>query len=288
MVSEIQGLIKTYNLSILKYRRLITRFIIVSIVVLIATNIHAQSSNHSFKSGEKLTFKSYYNWGAIWVYAADVEFSVQQRLIAGRPVYCFEAHANSISRYDWFFKIRDVFRSYVDVNSFQLVTAERNTSEGSVKIYEKYTFDDNADKIHSVIQIHPKPVKHDSIITKEQPLDVLSAVFNCRNIDFEKYKVNDKIPVTIVLDGKISKLYVRYLGKAIIADRKGQKYNSVKFSCLLVAGTAFRGGEDVVVWATDDQNRMPILVEAKVLVGSVKAYIEKYEGLKYPLKSLVK
>lgn len=271
----------------MKNRLRIIAFIALSMLGFVVL-IQAQPVTDSFKAGEKLTFKSYYNWGAIWVYAADVEFTVQQRIIANKQAYCFEAHANSISRYDWFFKIRDVFRSYVDVENFQLITAERNTSEGSVKIYEKYTFNDTANKIYSVIQIHPKPVKRDSIITKEKPLDVLSAVFNCRNIDFERYKVNDKIPVVIVLDGKISKLYVRYLGKAIITDRKDQKFRCVKFSCLLVAGTAFKGGEDVVVWATDDQNRMPILVEAKVLVGSVKAYIEKYEGLKYPLKSLLK
>lgn len=247
-----------------------------------------QSNNYAFKTGEKLTFKAFYNWGAIWVYAADVEFTVQQKNYANKPAYCFEAKASSISRYDWFFKVRDTFRSYVELNTFHMITAERNTSEGSVKIFERYTFNDDKDKIYSVIQIHPKPMKKDSILTKEQPLDVLSGVFNCRNIDFERYKVNDKIPVTIVLDGKIHKLFIRYLGKAEVTDRNNRKFRCVKFSSLLIAGTAFKGGEDVIVYATDDENRLPVLIEAKVLIGSVKSYLETYEGLKYPLKSLIK
>jgi hypothetical protein len=41
------------------------------------------------------------------------------------------------------------------------------------------------------------------------------------------------------------------------------------------------------IWVTDDDNRIPVLVEAKILIGSVKAYLVKTQGIKYPLTSLV-
>jgi hypothetical protein len=49
---------------------------------------------------------------------------------------------------------------------------------------------------------------------------------------------------------------------------------------LLIEGTIFKGGEDMYVWVTDDKNRIPVLVEAKILIGSVKAYLESAKGLR--------
>ena len=48
---------------------------------------------------------------------------------------------------------------------------------------------------------------------------------------------------------------------------------------MLVEGTIFKGGEDMTIWVTDDGNRVPIMVEAKILIGSVKAIITGAEGL---------
>jgi len=43
-----------------------------------------------------------------------------------------------------------------------------------------------------------------------------------------------------------------------------------------VEGTIFRGGEDMLVWVSTDNRKIPIVVEAKILVGSVKAYLADY------------
>jgi len=46
--------------------------------------------------------------------------------------------------------------------------------------------------------------------------------------------------------------------------------------------------EDVVVWVTDDDNRVPVYIEAKILVGTVKAYLKEAKGLRNPVTSLIK
>jgi hypothetical protein len=56
----------------------------------------------------------------------------------------------------------------------------------------------------------------------------------------------------------------------------------------LVAGTIFDKNSDMTVWVTDDKNRVPVLVEAKILVGYVKALLLTTEGLRYPLSSEIK
>jgi hypothetical protein len=39
----------------------------------------------------------------------------------------------------------------------------------------------------------------------------------------------------------------------------------------------------MVVWVTDDANKIPIRAEAKILVGSVKMDLQSYKGVKQPL-----
>ncbi|NJK87753.1 MAG: DUF3108 domain-containing protein [Bacteroidales bacterium] len=83
-------------------------------------------------------------------------------------------------------------------------------------------------------------------------------------------------------------MFIRYLGKETIETKEGIKYNCIKFSSLLVEGTIFKGGEDLIVWVTDDKNRVPVLVQAKILVGSVKAYLTGTEGLRNKPNAKVK
>ncbi|HSH53034.1 MAG TPA: DUF3108 domain-containing protein, partial [Bacteroidales bacterium] len=78
---------------------------------------------------------------------------------------------------------------------------------------------------------------------------------------------------------------VRFLGREVIKLHNKQKFKTIKFSALLVEGTIFKGGEDLLIWVTDDLNRIPVLIEAKILIGSVKATLLSTENLKFPLDS---
>ena len=89
----------------------------------------------------------------------------------------------------------------------------------------------------------------------------------------------------MILDGKTYNLYIRYKGKEIIKNREGRRFRCLKFSPLLVEGTIFASGEDMTVWVTDDKNRIPIIVEAKILIGSVKAMFIKAKGLRHPMEA---
>lgn len=101
-----------------------------------------------------------------------------------------------------------------------------------------------------------------------------------RNIDFTGLSEGERIPVTLLLDTQIYHLYMRYLGKELLKTRDGRKYNTIRFSIKLVEGTVFKGGEDLLVWVTDDKNHIPVLVEAKILIGSAKALLKDTENLR--------
>ncbi|HEU0125774.1 MAG TPA: DUF3108 domain-containing protein, partial [Flavobacterium sp.] len=42
--------------------------------------------------------------------------------------------------------------------------------------------------------------------------------------------------------------------------------------------------ESLTLWITDDVNKVPIRIKADLAVGSLKADLDEYKGLKSPLK----
>jgi len=114
--------------------------------------------------------------------------------------------------------------------------------------------------------------------------DVLSAIYYARNIDFNKYKPEDKIPFSMFLDNEVHNLYIKYEGKETIKTKYG-KFRAIKFKPLLVKGTMFAGGEKMTVWVSDDPNHIPLRIESPIVVGSVKVDMMQYRNLRYPLTS---
>ncbi|NJK94634.1 MAG: DUF3108 domain-containing protein [Bacteroidales bacterium] len=141
--------------------------------------------------------------------------------------------------------------------------------------------------MYGTIENNDIPFTRDTLNLSTCTFDVLSAIYFCRSMDFNNFKINERIPITTIIDNKIYSIYFRYLGKETIENKDKKKYRCNKFSALMVEGTIFKGGEDIVVWVTDDDNRIPILVEAKILIGSVKAYFTNASGLKFPVSSML-
>jgi hypothetical protein len=92
----------------------------------------------------------------------------------------------------------------------------------------------------------------------------------------------------MLLDRKVEDLYFRYLGKENVKTRNGKLYRCQKVSVFLLQGDFFPEGEYMKIWFTDDQNHLPVQVETKIQVGSVKALLIETKSMKYPLSSLIK
>ena len=114
----------------------------------------------------------------------------------------------------------------------------------------------------------------------------MTSVYYARTLDFSDLIINEKIPLNMMVDKTIyNDLYIRYLGKTIIKDQYGKKHNCIKISPLLIEGTIFEEGEFMEVYVTDDKNRIPIYIEAHIIIGSIKVYMKSIKNNKFPLGS---
>lgn len=241
--------------------------------------------NEAFFSGEELTYKALYNWGFIWLEAGEVTFRIEKDLHKGMPCYKISGIGGSYPSYDWIYKVRDRFECWVDTVTLRPYRYIRDVNEGGRTFYNECFFNYKKMKAYCVTKEHKKLPRLDTVSIASCSFDPLTMIYYSRIIDYKKYKVNDTIPISLFLDNEIFSLYLRNLGKSTLKIDDKNEFNCLKFSPKLVEGTIFRGGEGMTVWATDDENRIPLYVEAPILVGSVKAKIIRWKGLRNPLSS---
>jgi hypothetical protein len=243
-----------------------------------AQNNFCNTANKTIQAGEKLNFRVFYNLSAIWVAAGEANFSTKQEILNGRPVYHIIGDGQTYKSYDWIFRVRDMYETFLDIETLLPQKFIRNVDEGGYKFTNSVVFDQDKRKAYSGKKTFDVP---------QCVQDVLSTIYYARNIDYNKYKPGDKIPFTMFLDDQVYNLYIRYVGKQKIKTKYGI-FNAIKIAPLLIKGTIFKGGENMVVWVSDDNNHIPLRVDSPILVGSIKVDMMGYSNLKHPLTSLLK
>ena len=234
--------------------------------------------NVAFTAGEKVSYTVYYSAAGLYINAGTATFTNTLETLNGKPVFHIVGEGNTNSSYDWIYKVRDKYETYIDTNSMQALKFVRNINEGGFKKYQNVTFNKSANTA----------VTNDGVFKVPACVqDVVSSVFYARNIDFSKLNPEDKIAFSMFLDNEVYNMYIRYLGKETIKTQYG-KFNTIKFKPLLIKGTIFEGGEKMTVWVTDDANHIPVRIESPIVVGKVKIDMMGYENIRHPLTSLIR
>ncbi|MEG0794935.1 MAG: DUF3108 domain-containing protein [Odoribacter sp.] len=221
---------------------------------------------------ENLIYTGYYNWGFIWVKAGCVEFS-QTKSDKYPNAQKLKAVGYSLPSWDWIFTIRDTLESHYNPKTFLPYEFSRKAHEGKYHKTFDYVFNYNDSMVVGDVHRIGKYRRKDTVPLKSNTFDMLSVAWKARELDFDKYAKNDLIPIRILIDSKIYDLYIRYLGidKCKVENRKIDCY---VFSPLLLEGDVFKGGENMKIWVSKDEYRLPVMVEAKIIVGSVKGVLE--------------
>ncbi len=234
--------------------------------------------NKAFKADEEVKMKVFYSTLGVYVGAGEAVFTSTLERFNGKPVYHFVGVGSTYSFFDNFFKVRDKYESFVDTANLLPYKFVRNVDEGGYKKYDNVTFNHSSKTAVSTNGVYP---------VSNCIQDVVSMIYYARNIDFSKYKVNDKIPFDMFLDDEIFHMYIRYMGKEVIKTRFG-KFNAIKIKPLLLKGTIFEGGEKMTAWLSDDPNHVLLRAESPIAVGSIKVDMMSYKNLRHPLSSLIK
>ncbi|MGZ8545525.1 MAG: DUF3108 domain-containing protein, partial [Flavisolibacter sp.] len=86
--------------------------------------------NTTTQPGEQIDFTVYYNVAGIYVNAGSAVFSNKLERIDGRQVFHITGSGRSNAKYDWIFKVRDVYETYIDTVTMQPLLFSRDVQEG--------------------------------------------------------------------------------------------------------------------------------------------------------------
>ena len=228
--------------------------------------------NHAFKEGEKLTFDV--NYGFVTAGIAVMAIPTIKR-ISGREAYHVTFEVNSVPSFDMFYKVRDRYETYIDVEGLFPWRFEQHIREGGYTRDFSAFFDQRKGKAKTSEGEYSIPLYVN---------DIVSAFYYARTLDYSNMNVNDLIHLQNFYKDKVYNLDVKYLGKEVVEVPAG------KFECIIVEplvkeGGLFKHEGNIIVWLTNDELKMPVKVRTKVVIGYVEAKLTNYEGLAGELRA---
>ncbi len=238
---------------------------------------HVYLPSNAFQHGEMIRYTVFYNVIGMYVNAGTAVLTTKKAKYNNLMAYHVVAEGTTNSKYDWIYKVRDRYESYFDAKDLKSLKFMRDINEGDFKHREEIVFNHKNNTASTEDKTYKIPAK---------TMDVINAMFYARNIDYNAYREGDKISFSMFLDNKVYNMYIRYLGKERIKTRYGT-FNAIKLRPLLLKGSIFEGGENMSLWVSDDANHIPLRVESKIAVGSVKVDMMEYANIKHPLTSLI-
>lgn len=226
----------------------------------------------AFKPGEKLVYRlSYGVWDAG---EATLSILKTKKTVKGRELWRMRGVGKTISAFEWFYKVNDVYESYMDAKAMIPWVFKRRVDEGGFKINQDYTFFQHKNKVENE--------KGKEFDVPNMVQDMISSFYYARTLDFDHAKKGDTFTVDIFLDDEIFPTKIKYLGKEVIRTRKG-KFRCHKFEPVVEQGRVFKDDDALTVWITADGNKIPIMAKAKIQVGIVKMHLVQWDNLANPM-----
>ncbi|MFZ1323107.1 MAG: DUF3108 domain-containing protein [Ignavibacteria bacterium] len=253
-----------------------------------SVNLNAQENEfrkieqNAFTTGEKLTFEI--NYGFVNAGTAVMEVDPKLQTMNGRECYDIKFTVNSSGSFDWVYKVRDFYRTYVDKEGLFPWRFEQHIKEGNYQRDFEAIFDQENHKAKTYTgEKEPKKFEGEFDIP-EYTQDAMSAFYFFRTLDFSKMKDGDETLLQNFYKDNTYPLKVKYYGKETIEVPAGE-FRCVKLEPLVAEGGLFKSEGSIIVWLTDDERRMPVKVKTKVVIGSIDADLSAYSGLAGSLNS---
>jgi hypothetical protein len=234
--------------------------------------------NTSFKAGERITLKLYYKFSFVWVAAGEAVFGVEEE----NDQYKLFVEGKSYSFFDKFFKVRDYYTCWVDKQSLLPIQSIRDVHEGEYTLYDHMTFDHDDNTIESNRSRRKKPFKRNTFPVENCMHDILSIIYYIRNLEFDDIPDSSLIPIHLFMDEETYDLKVQYFGKERKRIKGWGNQQTLHLSPEVIEGYVFTEKDRVKLWVTDDENRLPLLIETPLSVGSVRVVLKNYSGIRNP------
>jgi hypothetical protein len=230
-----------------------------------------------FKAGEWFQFRIHY--GIFNASYATIELS--RDTLKGVPVFHAKGYGTTTGLARWFFKVEDYYDSYFDDKKVIPYWFVRDIYEGGYSKNLEINFDHNK---NLALVNDLKHKKKQSFQIAENAQDLISAFYYLRAYyPADALTPNETFSINMFFDSENYVFKMKYLGKETLSTKFGE-IRCVKLRPYVQSGRVFREQESVTLWITEDDNKIPIRLQADLAIGSIKVDLEKFRNLAAPFK----
>jgi hypothetical protein len=228
----------------------------------------------AFQVGEEISYRIHYGL----VNAGKATIKVKEiRKVNGHKVYHLWGYGRTTGMTDWFFRTRDQYETFVDVTTLEPIKFIRDVDEGGYIIKRNIDFNRETNTA----------IDHDLEIdtvfdVPDHVQDIFSAFYFARNLDVSAIQPGEVIHIPVFLDHEIFPFRIKFVKRETIKTKFG-KIKCLRFVPVVQQGRVFKDEDDLFLWISDDANHVPIRIKSELLVGSIKADISDFKGLRHKL-----
>lgn len=247
------------------------------IILILTTLAFDTQKEDAFGTGEYFKFRIHYGI----VNAGYATLEIKDATINNKKVHHAVGKGYTTGMSKFFFKVEDLYESYFDKQSGEPYRYIRKIDEGGYTKNQEGIFNQSENRI--LVKDYKRKTEKTILLT-DNVQDIISSFYYLRNHpNIDKLKSGESISIDMFFDEEITKFKLKYVGRQDITTKFGT-VSTMMFKPLVQTGRVFKEKESVTLWITDDNNKVPVRIKADLAVGSLKADLEEYKGLKSPFK----
>lgn len=237
-------------------------------------------AQRAYGDGEWFRFRVHY--GIVTAGYATLE--VTETTLDGRQVLHVDGRGRTTGVSRWFFPVEDYYESFIGKYDDRPYRFIRNIDEGGHTKDIQIEFDHEK----GLALVHNKKHKTKEFVSfPADAQDMVSAFYYLRNnLDVSSIEPGHTVEMNMFFDKENYRFKLKFLRREVLKTKFG-KVKTLVFRPYVQADRVFREEESLTVWVSDDNNKIPVLIRAELVVGSLKASLEEFKGLQHPFKILM-
>ena len=235
--------------------------------------------NSNFKKGEFLEYKATYGFFTVGKGSWQIQNNSIE--IHDRPNYQVDVYGRTSGFVGFVAPVKDHSKSYVDTTTLVTHLALRNLVEGGYKKIDitEFVFKDSLIKVKDMDFATNTFKKAEEYKMGDVTRGMISGFMYLRTMDFTNLAIGDTLEFKAFLDDTFYNFQVICYNREVIKTKAGS-FKSVVFRPVMPENSIFEGEDAILVWISDDNNKIPLKIEAEMFIGHAGIELTSFSGLR--------
>ncbi len=211
--------------------------------------------------------------------------------VGGKPHYHIVGNGKTTSVANGIFSVNDTYHSWLDAATFLPTRMTSDIVEDNYRAKATYSYDWNTMTVNTVRRRDKWDAdRYASFALTPDSGDALSLFYRLRQIYPAQLTKGQAYRLDLVLNETSKPIFYKFVGREEVKVRKIGTFKALKFTCTMATsdGSTYEEGMEFTVWISDDGNKIPLVIDSPIRVGSVRVTLAEGWKVTHPLSSQIK